>query len=272
MTIEPSKLPRPAAALREHALRTAGLPSHRAQVSAWMRAANVTTVEQLFEAIGGRDANSTAVLLADHRRGVALAATVLLGAKAVMLSSVARHAPGDSTDLQYAVTDERFQATVDAFLSHAMPAVNPSHKHADSQLYWITLRTVTKLHEAPVCDAEPSFDDVAGEDVHAEAADFLTVPVLLDWALTRGVLFEQDHRVLTLRFGGETAVPVREVAAQLGVTENNVESRLRRAMKRLKDAAIADRADLNRACIESRWSADHARVNHVAVAQTGAAA
>ena len=94
MTIEPSNLPRPAAALREHALRTAALPSHRAQVSAWMRAANATSVEQLFDAIGGRDAISTSVLLADHRRGVALASTVLLGAKAVMLSSVARHAPG----------------------------------------------------------------------------------------------------------------------------------------------------------------------------------
>lgn len=272
MTVEPSNLPRPAAALREHALRTAALPSHRAQVSAWMRAANVTSVEQLFEAIGGRDADSTVVLLADHRRGVALAATVLLGAKAVMLSSVARHAPGDSTDLQYAVTDERFQATVDAFLSHALPAVNPNHKHADAQLYWITLRTVTKLHEAPVCDAEPSFDDVAGADVHAEADGFLTAPLLLDWALSRGVLSEQDHRALKIRFGGETSVPVREVAALLGVPENNMESRLRRATKRLRDAAIADREDLNRACVEARWSAVHTRADHAAVAQTGAAA
>lgn len=272
MTVEPSNLPRPAAALREHALRTAALPSHRAQVSAWMRAANVTTVEQLFEAIGGRDADSTAVLLSDHRRGVALAATVLLGAKAVMLSSVARHAPGDSTDLRYGVTDERFQATVDAFLSHAVPAVNPNHKHADAQLYWITLRTVTKLHEAPVCDAEPSFDDVAGEDVHAEADDFLTASVLLDWALSRGVIAEQDHRALKIRFGGEAAVPVREVAALLGVTENKLESRLRRAVKRLRDAAIADRDDLNRACVEARWSAVRTHADHVANVQTGAAA
>ncbi|WP_277243994.1 hypothetical protein [Mycolicibacterium obuense] len=272
MTIEPSNLPRPAAALREHALRTAALPSHRAQVSAWMRAANATSVEQLFDAIGGRDAISTSVLLADHRRGVALASTVLLGAKAVMLSSVARHAPGDSRDAQYVVTDERFQATVDAFLSRALPAVKPNHKHADAQLYWITLRTVTKLHEAPLCAAEPSFDDVAGEDVRAESDDYLTGAVLLDWALSRGVIAEQDHRALKIRFGGDTAVPVREVAAILGVSEDKVESRLRRAVRRIRDAATADREDLERACIDARWATGDRRGLAGAIAENGAAA
>lgn len=276
MTIESSKLPRPAAALREHALRTAALPSHRAQVSAWMRAANVSSVEQLFDSIGGSDADATATLLADHRRGVALASTVLLGAKAVMLSSVARHAPGESRDAQYVVTDERFQATVDAFLTRALPGVKPNHKHADAQLYWVTLRTVTKLHEAPASGgAEVSFDDVddvAGEDVRGETDEYLTASVLLDWALGRGVIAEQDHRALKIRFGGETAVPVREVAAILGVTENKLESRLRRAMTRLRDAATADRASLERACIDARWSPVHTSDGVGAGTQTGAAA
>jgi hypothetical protein len=261
MTTQPRSLPRPAAALQAHALRCAGLRSHRAQVSAWLRAAKVSTVEQLFDALGGRNTDSTAALLADHRRGVALASTVLLGAKAVMLSSVARHAPGDSAD-------ERFQATVDAFLSHALPAVNPTHEYADAQLYWVTLRTVTKRHAAPLCAAEPSFEDVAGEDASVEVDSYLTADALLDWALVRGVIVEADHQALMLRFGGERTLPVREVAAIVGVAENKLESRLRRAMNRLRDAVAADRDGLDRACIEARWSA---RTDRAGV-KTGAAA
>lgn len=261
MTTQPLALPRPAAALREHALRTAGLRSHRAHVTDWLRAVDVASIEQLFDALGGRDTTSTALLLAEHRRGVGLAATVLLGAKAVMLSSVARHAPGDSPE-------ERFQVTVDAFLSRALPTVKPTHKHADAQLYWITLRTVTKLHEAPLCSAEPSFEDVAGEDVHAEVDTYLTADVLLDWALARNVLAEQDHRALKIRFGGEAALPVREVAAVLGVTENKLESRLRRALTRLREAVESDRDDLDRACVEARWGC----VDADSIAGTGAAA
>lgn len=265
MTTSSLSLPRPAAALREYALRCAGLPTNRAEVSAWLRGAGVATVGQLFDALGGRDAASTAVLLADHRRGVALASTVLLGAKAVMLSSVARHAPGDCAD-------ERFQVTVDAFLSRALPAVKPTHTHADAQLYWITLRSVTKLHEEPLCSAEPSFDDVAGDDVRAEADSYLTAQVLLDWALDRGVIVEQDHKALQIRFGGEAALPVREVAALLGVTENKLESRLRRAVTRLRDAVAVDRDDLDRACVAARWAAGDAANGTGALTETGAAA
>ncbi|RFZ63221.1 hypothetical protein DE4576_04862 [Mycobacterium marinum] len=246
MTAQPHCLPRPAAELRDYALRCARMRHHLAQVSTWLRAANVSTVEQLFEALGGRDTASTATLLADHRRGVALASTVLLGAKAVMLSSVARHAPGDSAD-------ERFQVTVDAFLSRALPAVKSTHRFADAQLYWVTLRTVTKLHEVPIFDAAPSFEDFAGADVHAEIDSYLTADVLLSWALERDVISEQDHRALMIRYGGERALPVRKVAAILGVGENKLESRFRRALERIREAVSADRDDLGRACIEARW-------------------
>lgn len=264
MTTQPLSLPRPAAALRDHALHRAGMRGHRVQVSTWLRAAGVTTVEQLFDALGGRDTDSTAALLADHRRGVALASTVLLGAKAVMLSAVARHAPGDSID-------ERFQVTVDAFLSCALPKVKPSHKYADAQLYWITLRTVTKLHEAPLWVSATEVDDVAGDDVCADIESCLTGDVVLDWALQRGVITAQDHHALKIRFGGDSAVSVREVAATLGVTEDKLESQLRRATKRLRDAVIAHRDDLDRVCITARWNRDERSAAQL-VADTGAAA
>lgn len=257
---------RPAAALRDYALRCAGMRSHRAQVSAWLCATNSSTVEQLFEALAGRHAESTALLLNEYRRGVALASTLLLGAKTVMLASVARHAPGDTAE-------EKFQITVDAFLAHALPAVKPSHEFADAQLYWVTLRTVTKLHEAPLCDIEEaSFDDVAGADVHADADSYVTAEAVMNWALERGVIVEQDHRALVLRYGGSSARPVREVAAIMGVTENKLESRLRRAMARLRDAVASDSEDLYRACIDARWAQRDGADGTAAVIKNGAAA
>lgn len=265
MTTQPLSLPRPAAALRDYARRCAGMRSHRAQISAWLRSTHVSTVEQLFDALAGRDGESTAHLLVDYRRGVPLASTVLLGAKAVMLASVARHAPGDTAE-------ERFQVTVDAFLAHALPTVKPTHKYVDAQLYWVTLRTVTKLHQAPLCDAEPCFDDVAGADVHADPDSYLTADAVLNWALERGFIVEDDHRALVLRYGGEKARPVREVAAIVGVSENMLESRLRRAMTRLRDAVVADRDDLYRACIDARWARHHAEAHTAAAVETGAAA
>ncbi|WP_142305061.1 sigma-70 family RNA polymerase sigma factor [Mycobacterium avium] len=252
--------------------------SHRAQISAWLRATHVSTVEQLFDALAGRDGEATAHLLVDYRRGVSLASTVLLGAKAVMLASVARHAPGDTAE-------ERFQVTVDAFLAHALPKVEPTHKYVDAQLYWVTLRTVapewkgrrlgwpSKLHKGPLCDAaEPRFfDEFAGADVHADPDSYLTADAVLNWALTRGFIVEDDHRALVLRYGGEKARPVREVAAIVGVSENMLESRLRRAMTRLRAAVVADRDDLHRACIDARWVRHHAEA-HSAAVETGAAA
>lgn len=252
MTTQPLSLPRPAAALRDHALRCAGMRSHRAQASAWLCATDTSTVEQLFDALAGKDAQSTSLLLTDYRRGVALASMVLLGAKTVMLASVARHAPGDTPE-------ERFQVAVDAFLSRALPSVKPTHKYADAQLYWVTLRTVTKLHEAPLCSAEPSFEDVAGADVRADVDCYMTGEAVLNWALQRGVIVAEDHRALVLRFGGDKTRPVREVAAVMGVPENKLESRLRRAMARLRDAVADHAEDLYRACVNARW-ADHSDV------------
>jgi hypothetical protein len=232
-----------------------------------LRVLDLTSVEQLFDAVAGRHCPSTAMLLAEYQRGISLAATILVGAKAVMLSSVARHAPGDSVD-------ERFQVTLEAFLSRALPRVKPSHKYADAQLYWITLRTVTRQHELQPIAVDPSFDDVAGNDVAADIDSYLTANVLLDWALQNGILAELDHRALRIRFGGPTALPVREVAARVGVSENKLESRLRRAYTRLRDAVSDERDDFERACIEARWreSDRDEHLGEAAMADNGVAA
>jgi hypothetical protein len=243
----------PAAALSAHAHHTAHLRSHRARIDEWLRELSLATVEQLFAAVGGQGARATAVLLTDHQRGVELATTILLGAKARMLSAVARHAPGDTRE-------ERFQATLEAYLTRALARVKPTHKYVDAQLYWVTLRTVTKLHERRTADVELSCDmtelerTMTGSDVVVEAERYLTADVLLGWALEKGFICEADCEALSVRFGGSKALPVREVAARLGVSENGLESRLRRAIERVRAGVVAQRDDLDRACVAARWS------------------
>lgn len=248
MTTTPASLSRPAAAMAAHARQTACLRSNRAQIDEWLRELRLTSVEQLFDAIGGPDANATATLLAAHQRGVPLATTVLAGAKARILSAIARHAPGDTVE-------ERLQVTIEAFLTRALPRVRPGHAYVDQQLYFITLRTVTKQHDRRPAEVDLSFD-VAGADVSADIDGYLTGGVLLEWGVAKGYLSESDRQALAVRYGGPKALPVREVAAQLGVRENKLESQLRRAVARLREGVAARRDDLDRACVAARWAAD----------------
>jgi hypothetical protein len=264
MTTTPASLSRPAAAMAEHARHTAHLRSHRAQIDEWLRALNLTSVEQLFDAIGGPDAHATATLLVAHQRGVTLATTVLAGAKARILSAIARHAPGDTVE-------ERLQVTLEAFLTRALPRVKPGHTYVDQQLYFVTLRTVTKQHDRRPADFVLSFD-VAGADVSADIDGYLTGGVLLQWGVDKGYLSESDRQALAVRYGGSKALPVREVAAALGVRENKLESQLRRAVKRLREGVAAQRDELDRACVAARWSVEPAADNTSVSAQVGVAA
>lgn len=237
----------PARVLERHARQTAQLKSHRGTIAAWLLTLNLMSIDELFDAVGGDNTDATSLLLTEHRRGTALATTVLLGAKARMLAAVCRHSPG-------ADYDERFQATVDAFLSRALPRAKANHPHLDAQLYWVTLRTVHNTHQAPVevCDLP---EDVVGEDVVVNIDECLTASIVLDWAQSKGLLNDQDRRALDVRFGGSSVLPVREVAHRLEVSEDGLETRLRRAMRRIRDGVSEDDGQLSQACLDALWPA-----------------
>jgi hypothetical protein len=246
-------------AMRRHALNTARLRSNRARIVEWLTALELPDVDALLDSIDGirhDTTGATARLVADHQGGCTLATTILLGAKARMLAAVARSAPGDP--------DERAQVVLEAFLSRALVRVDPAHPYIGQQLYWITLRAVTKTQPARPLDQsgwEEGFDPnaVAGADVAADTDSYVTARVLLDWAAERGVLTEMDRTALELRFTGTTTMRVREVARRLGMPEDRLETRLRRAIRRLRDAAAEDGEDLFRAAVAARWAADQSR-------------
>lgn len=243
-------------AIRSHALSTARLRSNRARITQWLTELELPDVEALFDSIDGIRADNTgatARLVADHQNGCALATTILLGAKARMLAAVARSAPGDPK--------ERTQVVLEAFLSRALVRVNPAHPYINQQLYWITLRSVTKTQAMRPLDQsgwEKGFDPnaIAGDDVAVDPDSYITAHVLLAWATERGVITDMDRTALELRFTGATTMRVHEVARRLGMPEDRLETRLRRAIRRLRDAAAEDSEDLYRAAVAARWAAD----------------
>jgi hypothetical protein len=252
-------------ALRYDALRAAGLRSNRPHVQDWLTQLALPDAAALLEAINGDNTAATALLVTEHQRGCSLATTILIGAKVRMLAAVERCAPGDP--------DERTQIVLEAFLSRALARVNPAHPYIDQQLYWITLRTVSNTKAQHPLDEShwaAGFDPnaVSGDDVAADTGSYLTARVLLDWAAERGLVSEMDRTALELRFTGATAMPVREVARRLGMTEDRLETRLRRAIKRLRTAVAEHGDDLHRAGVAARWAGNEVRE----VAQVGAAA
>jgi hypothetical protein len=250
----------PARVLDQHARHTAHLNSHRATITTWLQTLQLGSIEEMFDAVGGGNTAATSLLLTEHRKGNQLATTVLLGGKAKMLAAVCRHSPGEDYD-------ERFQATAAAFLSHAVPRAKTHHPHLNAQLYWVTLRTVHNEHQAPteVCDLP---DEVAGEDVVVNIDECLTASIVLDWAQSKGLLNTQDRRALDVRFGGSSVLPVREVAHRLEVSEDGLETRLRRAMRRIRDGVAHDDGQLSQACLDALWPSPAAVGASVAAAES----
>jgi DNA-directed RNA polymerase specialized sigma24 family protein len=243
----------PARQMAEHARQTARLRSHQPTLTEWLSALQLDTIDALFDAVCGDNMAATSLLVSEHQDGNKLATAVLMGAKAPMLAAVSRHAPGDTYD-------ERFQVTVDAFLSRALTRAKLGHKYLDAQLYWVTLRTVCNQHEAPVESYELR-DDTAGPDVYVDVDEALTAAIVLDWAQNKGLLNDDDRRALDVRFGGKTVLPVREVAARLDVSENGLESRLRRAMGRIRGGVADDAEELTQVCVAALWPAESPEVH-----------
>ncbi len=237
----------PARQMAEHARHEAGLRSHRNTVAAWLEALELDTIDALFDAVCGDNSDSTTLLINAHRKGTKLATAILLGAKAPMLAAVSRHAPGSTYT-------ERFQVTVDAFLSRALVRAKLGHRYLDAQLYWVTLRTVCNQNE-PEIGAALAVDDCPGPDVYVDVDDALTAAIVLDWAQNKGLLNAEDRRALDVRFGGSTVLPVREVAARLEVTENGLESRLRRAVGRIRAGVVEHPEELSQVCLDAMWPA-----------------
>ncbi|MGV0743887.1 sigma factor-like helix-turn-helix DNA-binding protein [Mycolicibacterium sp. XJ870] len=242
-----STICQPAAHLAEHVRLLTASRTHRGTVSGWLTRLGLSDAGQLLDALAGPTPTSTSLLITEHHQGCPLAAKVLLGAKSRMLAAVSRHASGEDPQ-------DRFHTTVAAFLDHALIRADVNSEHLDAQLYWITLRTVSRKR-SNVARAEMELHTcIAGPDVVANADTYITVYSLLEWAHNARVINDVDRRAFMLRFCGERPMPVRQVAAMLGVSEDSLESRLRRALHRLRKAVVERRDDMESACMAHYWT------------------
>lgn len=244
----------PAARLAHHVNLLLGLRAHSDTVSHWLTRLRISDCDRLLSELAGSNPASTSLLITEHRRGCQLAATVLLGAKCRMLAAVSRHASGENAQ-------DRFHTTIAAFMDHALVRADVTSEHLDAQLYWITLRTVSRQRNIAGDIELQLHSGVAGPDVVADADTYITVYSLLEWAHETGVINDIDRRAFMLRFCGERPMPVRQVAAMLGVSEDSLESRLRRALNRLRKAVVERRDDMESACMSHYWESQDLPLN-----------
>lgn len=253
MTTHTSAASQPATELINSTHRLLAARRNRASVQNWLTDLGLSSAEELLSPSPAADWNAVlGLLLSEHRANNTLATAALLAGQARTIANVSRWAAGDSVQ-------ERFNTTVEAFLSHALTRAPLSHPYLGEQLYWITLRAVSLNLHAREVDAAPlpvvleNTHELDLEDKHELVCldDYLTVDSILGWAHSQRVLTDDDARVLMLRFGRERCAPVREIAADLGVSENALESRLRRILGRLRNHVLSNMSAFEHACLSN---------------------
>lgn len=245
MTTYTSAASQPATELINSAHRLLAARRNKASLQNWLADLGLSSAEELLSPSPAADWNAVlGFLLTEHRANNTLATAALLAGQARTIANVSRWAHGDNVQ-------ERFNTTVEAFLSHALTRVPLTHPYLGEQLYWITLRAVSTSLKAREVDTAPLTIDL--EDSHDlfSLDNYLTVDSILGWAHSQEVLTDDDARVLMLRFGRERCAPVREIAADLGVSENALESRLRRILGRLRNHVLSNMSAFEHACLSN---------------------
>ncbi|WP_457181348.1 sigma factor-like helix-turn-helix DNA-binding protein [Mycobacteroides abscessus] len=251
MTTYTSAASQPATELINSARQLLATRRNNPSVQNWLTHLGLSSPEELLSPSRAADWNAVlSLLLAEHRAKNSLATATLLAGQARTIANISRWADGSSVQ-------ERFNTTVEAFLSHALTRAPLSHPYLGEQLYWITLRAVSRNLYAREVDAAPlpmvleDRRELDLEDKHELVCldDYLTVDSILGWAQSQKVLTDADAQVLKLRFGHEKCVPVRQIAADLGVSENALESRLRRILGRLRNHVLSNMSAFEHACL-----------------------
>lgn len=189
-----------------------------------------------------RDAAAvTAALIALHRSGDQAATGVLVLSRLPMLRSVSRHAHVDSADYndRNAV---QLQQTLTGFMT-VLAGVDIDDDHVVEALYFRTLHAVTdrrrKLDVVSVGDAR---EFLATKSIDSDASGTVSVADLVAVANRRrpGAVSDRDAAVLMAMYDRAETITVAELAASLGLTESALESRLRRAVARLRGACTSE--------------------------------
>lgn len=225
-----------------------------------VRTAAVHTWQRMYPTIEGLDMDALVfharkgdrrpelirILLELHQRGDSTATTVLLLAQLPMLGAISRTAylTGPSAD-----AEERMQTTLMVFTELAQ-SVDCATSRLVEVLYFQTLEYVRdrrkRLQELPTEDNEfLEWHIHKNGSTNQPAEETSCVDDQLMIAARNGrPLRDRDAEILRAMYQREDPVTVKELAKELGLSENAAESRLRRAADRLRQSAAGARADV----------------------------
>ncbi|CAM3492979.1 RNA polymerase sigma factor [Tsukamurella hominis] len=204
--------------------------------------APVTMIDIVEHYRGDTDGELTRSLIRLFQSGSHRAGVVLALANLASISRIRHSAHVHSADFGIRA-DEQLQQTVLAFFT-ALSKIDPETDHPGQTLYWRTLGGATrKQRELATTDELP--EHLAAEPVEPPSVEsLLSTETLLAWARDRGVLSVSDIDTLAALYQRSDGISIRELAAEIGVSESALESRLRRATKRLRDRASERRNDI----------------------------
>ncbi len=141
--------------------------------------------------------------------------------------------------------EAKFHDSLCAFME-SMARVNSVEK-CISNLHFRALEHITRGNRSTSVAAFTT-DEIDTVDATSFAFDdidaYLTVEALLAFGVNTGVVSEGDAHALRIAHCGSKKVPVREVARQLSMAEDKLETRLRRAKRALGKLVIAQRDEL----------------------------
>ena len=236
----------PAAHLISHARQLLATRTHHATVHDWVATLGINSAEALIDthAAQHRSGPITRLLIAEHRNRNHLATTLLLARCARWIAKVSRYAQGDSID-------ERFNTTIDAFLTTAAHKAPLNHPYLSQQLYWITLRTVTnakRSHTHTAAALSVTIDIPANLNNEYGIEHYLTADALLTWAATQKIITDTERDILALRYTGDETMTVRDIASAINATEHAIESKIRRTLARIRKAIHNTPTDFEQFC------------------------
>lgn len=190
---------------------------------------------------GERARDFVAFVVSLHQQGCPAATTALLLSRLPMLVSVSRHVHVDPVD--YNVRFEvQLQAALAAFMS-VISEIDPGSQHLVHSLYWECLHKVTdrrrRIEVTPHADMAVFEDLVSGVE-NTESCGGVVDDLLRLYASANGrPLSHRDEATLRAMYARNVTATVAEVAAEIDVSEHAFESRLRRAVGRLRDGLPA---------------------------------
>jgi hypothetical protein len=171
-----------------------------------------------------------------HQRGDNRASVVLLEILRPMLLRVSVYCRTDRYEFDGRREAQAAQSL--AALLDVLPDVDDGSQFLGSRIYFRTLSAVTRQRMVSVSDTAVTDipETVLPAELDGEGIELLRAPSVISWGQQQGVINDDDAAALRHVYHREECVSIREAAVELGIPVRRLESRVRRAVEKLRYA------------------------------------